>query len=102
MRGLRFFDRGQYANAIRDWKPLAEEGDCNAQYRYGTLSSMSRVLSPLANISIASRSYTVPRAGGWKTTTMVQRYHLIPDYLRAAVEKFLHGTRTVATDTAKT
>src|SRR2546427_3000121 len=36
-RGLRLFDRGQYENAILFWKPLAEKGDCDAQYRYGTL-----------------------------------------------------------------
>src|SRR5438094_6752748 len=36
-RGLRLFDRGQHANAISVWKPLAEAGDCDAQYRYGTL-----------------------------------------------------------------
>jgi hypothetical protein len=35
--GLRFFDRGQYANAIFYWKPLAEAGDCDAAYRYRTL-----------------------------------------------------------------
>jgi len=35
--GLRLFDRGQPENAILFWKPLAEKGDCDAQYRYGTL-----------------------------------------------------------------
>src|SRR5947209_20308147 len=36
-RGLRLFDRGQPENAILFWKPLAEIGDCDAQYLYGTL-----------------------------------------------------------------
>jgi Sel1 repeat len=35
--GLRLFDSGEPENAIQYWKPLAEEGDCDAQYRYGTL-----------------------------------------------------------------
>ncbi len=35
--GLRWFDRGVYATAIDYWKPLAENGDCDAQFRYGTL-----------------------------------------------------------------
>jgi len=35
--GMRWFDRGRYAEAIHYWKPLAEAGDCDAQYRYGTL-----------------------------------------------------------------
>jgi TPR repeat protein len=37
VRGLRLFDRGQPENAILFWKPLADAGDCDAQYRYGTL-----------------------------------------------------------------
>ena len=44
--------------------------------------------------------YTVQRAGGWKTTTMVQRYaHLSPDHMRAAVEKLTQDVRTVGTGT---
>ena len=35
--GLRLFDIGEPENAIQYWKPLAEEGDCDAQYRYGML-----------------------------------------------------------------
>ena len=36
--------------------------------------------------------YTVQRAGGWKTPTMVQRYaHLSPDHMAAAVEKLASG-----------
>ena len=39
-RGLRLFDRGQFANAILFWKPLAEAGDCDAAYRYGVLFAL--------------------------------------------------------------
>jgi hypothetical protein len=35
--GMRWFDRGRYDHAMHYWKPLAEAGDCDAQYRYGTL-----------------------------------------------------------------
>ena len=42
--------------------------------------------------------YTVQRAGGWKTQTMVQRYaHPSPDHIRAAVERL--ATSGSATDT---
>jgi integrase len=35
--------------------------------------------------------YTVQRAGGWKTSVMVQRYaHLSPEHIRAAVERLAH------------
>ena len=44
--------------------------------------------------------YTVQRAGGWKTTIMVQRYaHLSPDHMRAAVEKLAQGASNGATGT---
>ena len=44
--------------------------------------------------------YTVQRAGGWKTTSMVQRYaHLSPDHMRAAVEKLAEGASSVGTGT---
>jgi hypothetical protein len=44
--------------------------------------------------------YTVQRAGGWKTTGMVQRYaHLSPDHMRAAVEKRAEVASTVGTGT---
>ncbi|MGV8998155.1 MAG: tetratricopeptide repeat protein [Parvibaculaceae bacterium] len=37
VRGLRWFDRGDYVAAAELWKPMAEAGDCDAQYRYGHL-----------------------------------------------------------------
>ncbi|MFH1440456.1 MAG: hypothetical protein ABIH18_00210 [Candidatus Omnitrophota bacterium] len=33
--GLRWFDRGNYQNAKQYWKPMAEKGDVDAQFRYG-------------------------------------------------------------------
>ena len=40
VRGLRSFDRGQFSDASFFWKPLAEAGDCDAQYRYGVLFAL--------------------------------------------------------------
>ncbi len=37
VRGLRFYDRGQYDMAKKQWEPLALKGDCDAQFRYGML-----------------------------------------------------------------
>lgn len=37
VRGIRWFDRGRYDSALKSWEPLAEAGDCDAQYRLGTL-----------------------------------------------------------------
>jgi hypothetical protein len=59
-RGMRFFDRKNFEMAKRDWEPLAYTGDCDAQYRYGTLfffgagvpqdfATAHKWLSPAAN-----------------------------------------------------
>ena len=37
MRGMRFFDNMRFDMAKRYWEPLANSGDCDAQYRLGTL-----------------------------------------------------------------
>ena len=37
VRGVRFFDRGDYATAKQIWEPLAAADDCDAQFRLGTL-----------------------------------------------------------------
>ncbi len=36
-RGLRWFDRGSFEQARNHWVPLANAGDCDAQFRLGTL-----------------------------------------------------------------
>ena len=35
--GMRWFNRKDYKWAKKYWEPLAEEGDCDAQFRMGTL-----------------------------------------------------------------
>jgi len=37
MRGLRFFDQGAFGPANTIWEQLARAGDCDAQFRLGTL-----------------------------------------------------------------
>jgi TPR repeat protein len=37
VRGLRFFDRGDYRTARQQWEPLAAAGDCDAEFRLGLL-----------------------------------------------------------------
>jgi hypothetical protein len=35
--GMRWFSRGEYKFAIKYWQPLADAGDCDAEFRIGTL-----------------------------------------------------------------
>lgn len=37
VRGVRFFDNGKFEMARVRWERLAKEGDCDAQFRLGTL-----------------------------------------------------------------
>src|SRR5439155_1294422 len=45
VRGLRLFDRGSYDLALALWTPLAQEGDCDAQYRLGVAYFLSAGVS---------------------------------------------------------
>jgi TPR repeat protein len=36
-KGLAAADRGDFATALREWKPLAEQGDATAQYNLGVM-----------------------------------------------------------------
>ena len=36
-KGLDAHDRGDYATALREWKPFAEQGDADAQYNLGAM-----------------------------------------------------------------
>jgi len=40
--GLAAFERGDYATALREWLPLAEQGDVSAQYFLGVMYSFGR------------------------------------------------------------
>ena len=35
--GAQAYKRGDYATALREWRPLAEQGDANAQYNLGVM-----------------------------------------------------------------
>jgi Sel1 repeat-containing protein len=37
VRGVRFFDRGDYATARQIWEPLVTAGDCDAEFRLGLI-----------------------------------------------------------------
>ena len=36
-KGLDAYDSGDYATALREWKPLAEQGNADAQYNLGLM-----------------------------------------------------------------
>jgi hypothetical protein len=36
-RGLAAFEKGDYAEALKEWRPLADQGDAEAQYRLGRM-----------------------------------------------------------------
>ena len=35
--GLAAYERGDYQTALREWRPLAEQGDAQAQYNLGLM-----------------------------------------------------------------
>ena len=36
-KGLTAYNNGDYATALKEWKPLAEQGDVDAQYHLGVM-----------------------------------------------------------------
>jgi TPR repeat protein len=42
--GVDAYKRGDYATALREWRPLAEQGDAGAQFYLGTLYAFGRGL----------------------------------------------------------
>ena len=40
--GVEAYNRGDYATALKEWRPLAEHGDALAQYNLGVMYFMGR------------------------------------------------------------
>ena len=38
-KGYTAYQTGDYATALREWRPLAEQGNANAQYNLGIISA---------------------------------------------------------------
>ena len=41
-KGLDAYDRGDYATALREWEPLAEQGNASAQHKMGWMYENGR------------------------------------------------------------
>ena len=41
-KGLTAAQRGDYATALREWKPLAEQGNADAQYNLGVMYAQGK------------------------------------------------------------
>ena len=60
--GLAAYNDGDYATALREWKPLAEQGDSNAQFYMGYMYRKGWGVPP--NDKIASKWYTLAAEQG--------------------------------------
>ena len=89
MKGLRFFDRGQFANAMFFWKPLAEAGDCDAAYRYGVLFALGAGVPKDLDV-----------ARDWWTKAANQGNYRAQLMLAMAAKKMVHGERLRGDDQA--
>ncbi len=45
MTGMEAYDKGDYATALKEWRPLAEQGNAEAQYGLGVMYRDSRGVS---------------------------------------------------------
>jgi integrase len=82
-------------NFERYWRPALRAAKI-PDFRFHDLRHTFASRLAMAGVDL----YTVQRAGGWKTQSMVQRYaHLSPDHIRAAVERLAEGTSVGGTGT---
>ncbi len=59
--GVAAYDRGDYAAALREWRPFAEQGNASAQFNLGVTACLARIALARASIFAASVSRLVPR-----------------------------------------
>ena len=88
---------GKYLhNFERHWRP-AVRAIAIPDFRFHDLRhTFASRLAMTPNVDL----YTIQRAGGWKTPSMVMRYaHLSPDHIRAAVERLADRSVLVGTGT---
>ncbi len=57
------YDRGDYATALEEWRPLAEQGDAGAQFNLGLLYDMGRGVPQ--NYAEAAKWYRLAADGGY-------------------------------------
>jgi len=51
-KGLTAAERGDYATALKEWRPLAEQGNADAQYRLGVMYRHGEGVSQDYNVAI--------------------------------------------------
>ncbi len=61
--GNEAYDRGDYVTALREWRPLAEQGDAGAQFNLGLLYDMGRGVPQ--NYAEAAKWYWLAADGGY-------------------------------------
>ena len=44
-KGVEAYEKGDFATALREWRPLAEQGDAMAQYNLGVMYDNGKRLS---------------------------------------------------------
>ena len=70
--GLEAYERGDYATALREWRPLAEQGDASAQYNLGLLYTNGQGVPQ--DFVQAYKWYYLASASGDKVSTQLREY----------------------------
>ena len=52
-KGLNAYDRGDYVTALREWLPLAKQGNSDAQHKLGNMYSEGRGVLPYNSMAIS-------------------------------------------------
>ena len=60
--GLEAYERGDYATAMQEWRPLAEQGDAIAQYNFGLMYAFGQGV--VQDYAEAVKWYRLAHGGG--------------------------------------
>ncbi len=63
--GQAAYDRGDFATAFREWKPLAKRGDAKAQYDLGVMYANGKDVAGLLINNGLGREYHGGKRHGW-------------------------------------
>jgi TPR repeat protein len=86
--GLEAYKRGDYATALKEWRPLAENGDAQAQFQLGVMYHNGEGVQKDDKEAVkwfCSGRRRTDRAGGWK-------------FYYSGYEPLGHGRTSVAGD----
>ena len=70
-KGVEAYDKGDYETALKEWRPLAEQGNAKAQYNLGLMYDMGKEFSKTIKKQLDGINFLLNRAIHLRNITLV-------------------------------